>query len=117
MKKLISSVLLATIFFTVTASAQKAGRSERVRQYLVDSLGVSAANADSVVALSQRSMTQVRSIMQDQSLSQEEKKQKVKPIRQEMQTAMKKFLSDDQIAKLQEMQMQRRQNRNGNNKK
>ncbi len=50
MKKLLASMLIATVVFTVSASAQDGGgRGERIKHYLVDSLGVSASNADSVM--------------------------------------------------------------------
>ena len=111
-------MLVATLFFTVSASAQNGGgggRGERIKHYLVDSLNVSATNADSVIAISQRSMMQLRPIIQDQSLSQDEKKDKVKPIREAAKAEMKKYLTADQMEKLEQKQMEWRQNRGGGN--
>lgn len=115
MKKLLVTMFIATVFFTVSASAQPGSRGERVKQYLTDSLGVSAVNADSVMAISQRSMQQMRSIMQDQSLSRDDKKEKAKPIRDAAKEEMKKYLTADQLQKLDQKQMEWRQNRRGGN--
>ena len=111
-------MLIASAFAGVSASAQNGGgRTEMIKHYLTDSLGVSAVNADSVVAISQRSMIEMRSIRQDQALSQDEKRQKMQPIMESMRGEMKKYLTEEQVTKLQEVMMQRRQNRGGDNKR
>lgn len=110
--------MLVASAFTVSVSAQNGGgRSEMVKHYLTDSLGVSAVNADSVVAITQRSMTAMRSIRQDQALSQDEKRAKMQPLMESMRAEMKKYLTEEQATKLQEVIMQRRQNRGGDNKR
>ena len=88
-----------------------------IKHYLTDSLGVSAVNSDSVVAITQRSMMEMRNIRQDQALSQDEKREKMQPLMEVMRTEMKKYLTEEQATKLQERLMQRRQERGGNNKK
>ncbi|MFT4155553.1 hypothetical protein [Parafilimonas sp.] len=121
MKKLLATMFAAAVLFTVSASAQPPGgggpgggrMNEKVKQYLTDSLGVSAANTDSVLAISQRSMQQTRSIMQDESLSQDEKREKAKPIRDAAKEEMKKYLTAEQIEKLEQKQMEWRPKRGG----
>ena len=75
------------------------------KQTLMDSLKISSQTADSVMAIRQASMSQMKTITSDQSLSKEDKKAKLKPLKEETQTRLKKFLSDDQMAKLKEMEM------------
>ena len=111
-------MLVASAFTGISASAQNGGgRTEMIKRYLTDSLGVSAVNADSVVAISQRSMMEMRSIRQDQALSQDEKREKVLPVMESMRAEMKKYLTDEQATKLQEVMMQRRQNRGNDNRR
>ena len=112
MKKLLAIILIASAFFTVSASAQTGKKGMGVsKQTLMDSLKISGETADSVIAIRQVSITQTKSIANDQSLSQEDKKAKLKPIKQETQTRLKKFLNNDQMAKLQEMEMAMRQSK------
>jgi uncharacterized protein YpuA (DUF1002 family) len=42
--------------------------------------------------------------MKDQSLSKDQKKEKLKPIKKQMAARLKTFLTDEQIQKLQEME-------------
>lgn len=101
-------MLIASAFFSVSASAQKMSMP---KQTLMDSLKISAVTADSVIAIQQQTMKQMKTVMNDESLSKDEKKEKAKPIKEEMKTSLKKFLNNDQLAKLQEMQMEMRQNK------
>jgi len=79
------------------------------KQILMDSLKVSESVADSIISIRSQSMSQIKTIMSDQSLSQDQKKEKTKPVKQEMKTRLKSLLTDDQIQKLQEMEMNMRQ--------
>ena len=81
------------------------------KQTLMDSLKISSETADSVIAIRQDAMSKMKPITSDQSLSKEDKKAKAKPIKEETQTRLKKFLNDDQMAKLQEMEMAMRQSK------
>ena len=108
MKKFFAILLFTSAFFTLSASAQK-GKMGASKQVLMDSLKVSDAVADSIIAIRTQSMSEIKTIMDDQSLSQDQKKEKAKPIKQEMKTRLKKLLTDDQMQKLQEMQMEMRQ--------
>ena len=106
MKKVLALVLIVSAFFTVPASAQNGKKGMGLsKQTLMDSLKISSETADSVIAIRQASMSQMKSITSDQSLSDEDRKAKLKPIKQETQTRLKKFLSSDQMAKLREMEM------------
>ena len=106
MKKALALILIVSAFFTVSASAQGGKKGMGLsKQTLMDSLKISSEAADSVIAIRQASMSQMKTISSDQSLSKEDKKAKLKPLKQETQTRLKKFLSDDQIAKLREMEM------------
>ena len=102
MKKFFSLILVASAL--ITASYAQKPRMEIAKQTLMDSLKVSSSVADSIISIRQQDMTQVKAIMSDQSLSQDQKKEKAKPIKEDMKTRLKKILTDDQIAKLQEMQ-------------
>jgi hypothetical protein len=110
MKKLFSLMLVASVFFCVSASAQK-GKTGMDKQTLMDSLKLSSTAADSVIAIRTQSMAQIKTIMSDQSLSQEQKKEKAKPIKQDMKMRLKKYLTDDQMAKLQEMKMENKKDK------
>lgn len=110
MKKIIALIFIATAFISLSASAQKpaGGRMALSKQELMDSLKVSDAVADSVIAVRTESMTQMRSVMSDQSLTQDQKKEKMQPLRQDMKTKLKKFLTDEQLQKMQQMDMDKR---------
>lgn len=115
MKKFFALIIIATAFIGFSASAQKpaGGRMALSKQELMDSLKVTDAVADSVIAIRTESMTQMRSIMTDQSLSQDQKREKIQPLRQDMKTKLKKFLTDDQLQKMQQMDMEKRQQMGG----
>ena len=104
-------IVIATALISFSASAQKpaGGRMALSKQELMDSLKVSDAIADSVIAIRTESMTQMRSIMTDESLSQDQKREKIQPLRQDMKTKLKKFLTDEQLQKMQQMDMEKRQ--------
>jgi hypothetical protein len=75
----------------------------------MDSLKISETTADSVIAIRERAASQVKAVVNDQSLSQDQKKEKIKPIKQDTKKQLEKFLNKDQMAKLQEMGMERRE--------
>jgi hypothetical protein len=112
MKKIFFLVLVMSSFFIVRVSAQN--KQEMVKQQLMDSLKISATTADSVIAITKESVTKARSIMKDQSLSQDEKREQMKPIKEEAKMRLEKFLNEEQMQKLQQIGIERRQNRNAN---
>lgn len=75
----------------------------------MDSLKISETTADSVIAIRERSASQVKAIFNDQSLSQDQKKEKIRPIKEDTRKQLEKYLNKDQMAKLQEMGMERRE--------
>lgn len=100
-------MLAASVFFAVSASAQtmtsKSGKMGMEKQYLMDSLKVSETVADSVVSIRSQAMSQIKNIMKDQTLSEDQKKEKVKPIKQDMKKRLAQYLTKDQMTKLQDM--------------
>jgi hypothetical protein len=113
MKKIFSLMLIASAFFCVSASAQKMnGKMGMEKQTLIDSLKLSSTAADSIVSIREQSMSQIKSIRDDKSLTDEnQKKEKIKAIKQDMKTRLKKYLTDDQMAKMQQMQMSNKKNK------
>ena len=110
MKKLLIATLIATTFLTVAASAQPPGSSRQAlsKQTLMDSLKISDATADSVIAIRTASMSQIRTIMSDEKLTQDEKREKAKPIVQDTKVKLKKYLTEEQIEKIKQMEMDKR---------
>ncbi|MBS1747190.1 MAG: hypothetical protein JST21_13555 [Bacteroidetes bacterium] len=107
MKKAFTLMIAACAFITFSASAQtmsgKSGKMGMEKQYLIDSMKLSSTVADSVISIRSQARSQIKNIMKDQTLSDDQKKEKVKPIKQEMKTRLAQYLSKDQIAKLQDM--------------
>ncbi|TDW97399.1 hypothetical protein [Dinghuibacter silviterrae] len=109
MKKIIAalSVLILSVC-ALTASAQNGGgggdRMAQYRQMLKDSVQLSDTQIDSVMAIRQEMRPQMRDIFQDQSLSQDDKMAKMKALNQQADARYAKFLTADQIAKLDAMQ-------------
>lgn len=106
------------VAFTVKASAQYGGggggdRQARMKQMLKDSVGLNDTQIDSVTAIQQEQRPQMRDIFQDQSLSQDDKMTKLKALQDAAAARYAKFMTPDQIAKLQAMQ-QRMRARMGN---
>lgn len=108
MKRYITVLLICVTFFSISASAQM-GKMGIAKQTLMDSLKVSDMVADSILSIQKQSFSQMRAIMSDDSLSMDQKKEKAKPIKQEMKTKLKAMLNDEQLQKLQEMEMKMRQ--------
>ncbi len=107
MKKLCAAIVAILTFTGLSASAQTP-KEKMGKQILMDSLKINSTTADSVLSVRERSMAQLKTIMSDQSLTQDQKKEKARPIKQEMKTSLQKYLSNDQLQKLQEMEMARR---------
>jgi hypothetical protein len=107
MKKIFAIMLVTFAFFTVSASAQK--NMEARKQELMDSLKISSTSADSVIAIAKQSEIQVKNIMHDQSLSEDQKKEQIKPIKQEAKTRLEKYLTPEQMQKLEQMEKEKRE--------
>ena len=109
MKKIFAFILIASAFSVSSFAQNMKGGSQVEKQTLQDSLKISGPVADSVIAVRQQLMTQVKAVMGDESLSQDQRKAKMKSIKQETKMRLKNFLDDEQIQKLQQMEMERRQ--------
>jgi hypothetical protein len=112
MKKLFAIVTIC-LLTTVAANAQQGqggqGREQMMaaqKQKLVDSLGVTPAVADSVMAIRMSYMMKNRGLRGDgQTPPTDDQKAQMKASNDEMKTKLKAFLTDDQITKLEAMQM------------
>ena len=114
MKKILILLAVATALLGTSTFAQGGKKNmQELKQQVKDSLNLSDAQVDSVVAIVQEFQPQIKSIMKDQSLSKDQKKEKVKPVRQEMISRLKGFLSEEQLRKLQEMIQDKRQKNAG----
>jgi periplasmic protein CpxP/Spy len=98
------AIMLAILAFSANAQQGSAGMQQAFKQRLIDSLKFTPVQADSVVAVQQQFMPQMRAIRIDQSLSDADKKQKMMAIRDEEKARFAKFLTPDQIQKMEIMQ-------------
>jgi len=107
--------ILATLFFLSASCFAQGGKQkpEEMKQWLKDSLKLTDAQVDSVVAIREEFQPQVKTIMKDTSLSKDQKKEKIKPLKKEMTARLKNFLTDDQIKKLGEMEQDMRKKGSG----
>lgn len=120
----LSVVILSAL--SLSASAQQGGgggdRMAQYRQMLKDSLQLNDTQIDSVMAVQQDLRPQRRAIFQDQSLSQDDKQAKMKALNDQAAARYAKFLTPDQVTKLQAMQdrqmarMRQRQQGGGGNR-
>lgn len=114
MKKMLAglTVLILSVC-AVSASAQGGGggMQERMRQMYKDSLQMTDVQIDSMNAVNQDIRPQMRAIYQDQSLSQDDKAAKMKALNDQAAARESKFLSADQLTKLQAMMARMRANR------
>ena len=85
-----------------------------MKQRLKDSLQLTDTQADSVQAIMTEYQPQIKSIMKDQSLSKDQKKEKIKPVKKQMAARLKTILSNEQMQKLEDMM---KENRKGGSKK
>jgi len=108
MKKMLAGIVILSSL-VLSASAQNGGgggadRMAQYRQMLKDSLQLTDVQCDSVQAVQQDLRPQMRAIFQDQSLSQDDKTAKMKDLNAQAAARYAKFLSPDQVTKLQAMQ-------------
>ena|SRR5215831_8887010 len=119
MKKIILCFVITLLTTTsLFAQNQNGGQMQQMqRQYLKDSVHLSDAMVDSVMAVRMQYGPQMRQIFTDQSMSADDKQAKVQNIRTEMEARYKAIgLTDDQIAMMREHdQRMREQMRNRTN--
>lgn len=119
MKKLLA---IASICLLSTAAMAQQGQGgggreqmmAMMKQRLVDSLGVTSSVADSVMAIQMSYRMKERGMRGDNATPPtDEQKTAAMASRQEMKTKLKAFLTDDQILKLDAMEMAQRQRMGG----
>jgi len=124
MKKIIPCLVIALSLAAATSvfsQNQNGGQMQQMmHQYLKDSVHLSDAMTDSVMAVRMQYMPQMREIFRDQSTSTDDKKTKLQNLRTEMETKYKAIgLTDDQITMIREHdqrmrdQMRNRMNNGG----
>ncbi len=106
MKKIILCVAIVLSLSATTLFAQNGGgggqqRQQAMHAYLKDSVNLSDALADSVMAIRMQYQPQMRDIFMDQSASSADKQTKLQSLRTDMEARYKSAgLTDDQIQKI-----------------
>lgn len=110
MKKLITTIFILVSLISIsckaqTSNAQKAKPAmKEMKQMLKDSLHLTDVQIDSVVSIREEFAGKMKQLMADTSLSADQRKQQLKPLRQQMKMRLKTFLTKEQMQKLQQMQ-------------
>lgn len=108
MKQFIAGAFVMLALFTsVNSFAQRdpAARAAEMKQKLITDLKLTDVQADSVVSINQAFMPQRREIFQDQSLSQDDKKAKMKTITDQADKRIQATLGDDLFKQYQDWRM------------
>jgi hypothetical protein len=117
MKRKFTFIAFLISFFSVACFAQGGKKGmQQMKQELKDSLQLTDTQADSVEAIMTEFQPQIKGIMKDQSLSKDQKKQKIKPVKKQMVARLHTILSDEQIDKLERMQKDLRKGGGGSKK-
>jgi hypothetical protein len=104
--------VLVTLLTSVSGFAQAgdpAARAAQMKQKLVTELKMTDVQADSVVAINMSYRPQMRDIFQDQSLSQDEKKTKMKAITDQADKRIQPVLGDSLFKQYQDWRMKNMQ--------
>lgn len=117
MKKIIAPFVIAMLFISFSTQAQtsthaKRGTGTEMKQMLKDSLHLTDVQADSVVSIRQEYKDKIKTVMQNSSLSADQKKEQMKPLREEMKTRLSAVLTKQQMKKMKEMQQGMRNGKN-----
>jgi hypothetical protein len=107
MKKVFALMAIVLTVSSFSANAQQpgmAGMQQMFRQRMIDSLKFTPVQADSVLAVQQEFMPQMRAIRMNDNLSAADKMQQFSALRDQEKARFSKFLSDDQLQKLQQLQ-------------
>ena len=107
---LVITLSLAAASPVLAQNDQRAKMQQELKQYLKDSLQLSDALTDSVMAIRMEYMPKMREIFMDQSLSQADKESKLGDIRTQMHARYKTAgLTDDQVNKLADKEQRMRE--------
>ena len=119
MKRIIAciAIVFAVSAFS-TAFAQQgqgdmAARQAAMKQKLKDDLKLTDVQADSVSAINQEFRPQMRTIMMDQTMSQDDKKAKLQPISDAADKRIQAVLGDDLFKKYKDWRTANRPQRGG----
>lgn len=117
MKRLFTagSLFIMALFFSAAAYAQSdaASRQAEMKQKLMTELKMTEVQADSVMAISMSYMPQRRAIYQDQSLSQDDKKAKMKAITDQADKRIQPVLGDSLFKQYQDWRAKNMQQMRG----
>ncbi len=104
MKKLFFCMVVTLMIISVSSFAQQAqGYVERMVQMYKDSLQLTNVQTDSFTAVIQQFMPLFASASIDKSLTNDEKKSKLKELTSQLKVRYRAILSSDQYAKLEAM--------------
>ena len=93
---------LLTSVISFAQTGDPAARAAQMKQKLISELKMSDVQADSVVAINSSYRPQMRDIFQDQTLSQDEKKAKIKAITDQADKRIQPVLGDPLFKQYQE---------------
>jgi len=108
-------VFLMALFtgFTTMAQSDPATRQAEMKQKLITDLKMTPVQADSVVSIGASYMPQRREIYQDQSLTQDEKKEKMKAITDQADKRIQPILGDSLFKQYQDWRLKNMQQMRG----
>ena len=117
MKKISTLLLLAGLFlFSGRVMAQQGDREARMaamKEKMKTDLKLTDMQSDSIAAISQSYRPQMREVFMDQSMSQDDKKAKMKSLSDSSDTRVKAILGDSLFAKYKDWQKANRPARMG----
>jgi hypothetical protein len=117
MKKFMAGALvLMALFVSSNSFAQQrdpAAREAEMKQRLKTDLKLTDVQTDSIIAINREFMPQRREIFQDQSLSQDDKRSKMKAITDQADKRIQAVLGDDLFKQYQDWRMKNMQRRGG----
>ena len=94
---------------TATQMGDQATHAAQMKQKLVSELKMTDMQADSVVAINMSYKPQIRDIFQDQSLSQDEKKSRMRAITEQADKRIQPILGDSLFRQYQDWRMKNMQ--------
>ncbi|MEP7318804.1 MAG: hypothetical protein ABI921_08675 [Panacibacter sp.] len=101
MKKIIFCIVLIVSMYSINATAQDKGQDRAAfKQTVKDSLKITDAIADSVIAIQQKYRPQIMELRKNKTLSEDDKKAKTGALKTQQKTDLKRILTTEQLSKL-----------------